>query len=96
MSCSICGAALVLRGSMARGRYACPRCEPETDGSSDRLLQRYHAEVHAWHRSWCSALAHRGAGRTNPKACDCGHTEPCPYTSQQIEQRERAAYGETP
>jgi hypothetical protein len=96
MACKHCGGGLVLRGTMARGRYACQNCDPEPVTGGTKILQRYHAEVHGWHRSWCAALQHRGAGRTDPKLCDCGHDGKCPSTSQQIEQRERAAYGEAP
>ena len=91
MSCRNCGANLVWRGSLGRGSYVCPMCHQSPERT--KILARYGDEVLAWHRSWCKAVR-QGKGKTDPKLCDCGHTEPCPYSEAQIEQRERAAYGE--
>lgn len=85
MACPTCGAPMVWRGSLARGGYACPGCDPVAGNSE--IMKRYSAEVHGWHRPWCAALKRKP---TDPKACDCGHAQPSPHTHEQIEQRERA------
>lgn len=92
MSCQQCGAPLVLRGSMSRGVYVCTSCTPSTEKS--KVMKRYESEVRGWHRTWCAAIQARKAGRADPKLCDCGHDQQTPHTHQQIEQRERAAYGD--
>lgn len=88
----MCGSPLGWKGSLSRGANVCPLCT--SDGKRSLILVRYSTQVNSWHRDWCAAIVGRKAGKTDPKQCDCGHTQPTPHTEQQIEQRERATYGE--
>lgn len=76
-------------GSMARGGFKCPGCQPVPNA----IMERYAREVYSWHRGWCKSLQQVPA---KYELCDCGHSDenPCPHTEAQIIQKERAHYGE--
>lgn len=101
MGCNVCGAPLVWRGSTARGKLVCPKCDPLEkelvywDGELvSRVMKRYLEEVHSFHRSWCAARRAKGsAGRSDPTLCDCGHSQRAKYSESEIEKKEIEAYG---
>lgn len=105
MTCPICHGPTEWRGSLSRGRMACPKCDPDYDakamvfgkGHVSLVLARYYGEVIAWHRDWCNAIRDkraRGVGASSdPLLCTCGHTQKTPHTEAQIEQFEIANYG---
>lgn len=104
MTCKKCNGPTEWRGSLARGRLACSACDPDESelvwvpvhGRVSPTLARYYNSVDSWHRDWCRSrkMANARPGQhTDPQYCDCGHQQQTPYSPQEIEQRESAAYG---
>ena len=104
MTCPTCHGPTEWRGSLARGRMACPKCDPDDDtktmvfgkGHVSLVLARYYSEVNSWHRAWCRSrkMVNTRPGQvTDPQFCDCGFQQVTPYSETEIEQREIANYG---
>lgn len=94
MRCKTCNAPMQWDGSFSRGGMVCRGCAP---AKINKILKRYELDVHVWHRIWCDAMRNRP--KSSPvlaSQCDCGHMKPSPYSEAEIEQRERAAYGDAP
>ena len=104
MSCPKCNGPTEWRGSLSRGRLACPKCDPDESakvsvygvGNVSLVLARYYREVNSWHRDWCRSrkmASVRPGQLTDPQYCDCGFQQKTPYSDPEIEQREAATYG---
>lgn len=107
MGCPTCNGPLIWEGSAARGKLICRGCKEPTKDEADKdmfwggkrishTLWNYIQEVHGFHRDWCAARKHAKATkavRSQPQLCDCGHSQHCPYTDEEIEQREIQTYG---
>jgi len=105
MSCPTCNGPLIWQGSVSRGKQVCPGCKDEPKADTDMFyggerishtLWNYIQEVHGFHREWCAARKHAKAtksARSQPQLCDCGHSQPSPYSNAQIEQFEIQTYG---
>ena len=104
MTCPKCNGPTEWRGSLARGKMACAKCDPDESeliwlpmhGRVSPTMARYYNEVDSWHRGWCRSrkmTSTRKGQATDPQYCDCGFQQVTPYNAADIEKREVAEYG---